>query len=236
MQDYIDLKDFTVAPVPNELRANYMPYLLMGPDRKQILYVCHTTPAYAMADIVYSRLSKLLGLPCVDAEFGINLNLDNAKYVSITPYHSDWMPYSSWNTVSHIINPLDVEAHLFIIQLTQTTYWNGEILGYITPEGQFIKGDNGSSAFYSAGLQMYLEGDPHWRMLCVDNEIEILDRYSTFMPELKSLIIRLSELSLSEIESCYDFPDDPVFTKGISWFEKILTSTQKIAKEYLTQK
>ena len=226
----IDLSEYEVRPVLEGFGAGFHQAWAVhpvGPPHFSVYY----DPMYAMAEVVYSKLARALGLNCVRSDYGINLRVESAaKFVSASEFREEWAPL---HTAGLKDNP-EVYRHRILGLITQQAVWDDEGYGFVDHEGQFIKANNGS-AFFSMGLKLAME-DPDLRSPFLQVlSIDALRSSASTMPGGLDVLDKVAALSDSQIEACVKLPDSPGVDAPRKYFTERILIARTVAETYVNR-
>jgi hypothetical protein len=226
----LDLSEYTLADMQEEVGPSGYHALLIKPGDDVPSLSTYYAPAYAMADVSYSRLCAYLGLPCVKSRYAKNLPKDSAPdIVSVSDYSPDWEPYGIFASDGKSPrNAEELSQHKLLSYLTQNAYWTDDDAGFVTKDGDFIRGNCGS-LLGSFGLHALLSGrdcDGFFSPLSVS---QVLMDF-TLSDEEMSLLSRLGSIPEDEVADIVRVPKWAVAEDGEVFIKQRIRHAKFIAK------
>jgi hypothetical protein len=168
-------------------------------------------PAFAMAEVTYSRLCHLLDLPCVQSSYGYNMHsfsdsIEFPKYVSVSEYNPEWMALTEKGAKEISESDTQWKLHFGLSLLLLVMYWNKRIAGYYDNDGSFIKANNGHM-FYPRELRDLFNGVKSETPI---NPISVTAflKHAKWTPEITNILSRVALLSNDDIDFCVNMPED----------------------------
>lgn len=210
-----DLTCFSTSPMPLRQGKGGKQCLvsnLMG----QPLHTAYYEAASAMAEVTYSRLCRIIGLACVQADYAVGLqpfydHLTISDYVSVSEYQEEWITFESALRSQELLTNADNESwieHFGLGLLLFQTHWSHRGAGYIREDGSFIKANNGAQ-FFSFELRKLLEGQAEFYQ-SPNAPISVTEfiRLSSRFPQIINVLGPMSNLTDDQIDQCATTPEN----------------------------
>lgn len=197
---------------------------------KMPVYYIYLKPNYSISEVVYSRLSEELELPCVRAFFGTNLKDVNStsSIYSVSSYSHEWKCVNE-----NEMKDKNYYRHRVLFFLFTGSPDVEDAFGNIKPNGKFISSNN-SKVFSALTLhKLHLDGKP------TSVKYEVMDKYD-FILESKQygiedgedILEKVSNLTDEQISKCCLMPDEIKNKEVIEdYLRGKITSTRKLAAD-----
>ena len=220
MSNVIDLEGFTFLPSSDLYAIMLRQGVAIRADAPQTAYSVYADSCHAAAEVAYSRLCKLIGVPCVDARFAVNLRAKNAPvYVSASAINPLWSRYSLWNDThspaQKLDNPNQLEQHRMLRRISHNSMpdLDGFVLG---PNSYFIAANNGASFFSQSLAQSIIMrqkgvSETLQARFEVPNVSAILSDINWQGDLAEELMRSLGKLTDEQLRNICDFPEGSVF-------------------------
>lgn len=207
----------------------YFQIIALDKNKTPVYYI-YLKPNYSISEVVYSRLSEELELPCVRAFFGTNLkDVNSASDIySVSSYSHEWK-----RADENEIKDKNYYRHRVLYFLFTGAADIEDVFGNIKPDGKFISSHN-SKVFSALMLhKLYLDGKP------TSATFETMDKYDFILEskqygieEGEDILEKISNLTDEQISKCSLMPDE-IENKSVieDYLRDKIASTRKLAAD-----
>lgn len=201
-------------------------YTIEDPEDESQIYLIYTNPAMAIGEVAYSRLSSILGLPCIHSEYAYINNHCFPLVASVSTFKRVWKGYRS----SSLANQDDYESFVVLDAMLKSKF---DTRGYTDTDKQFIRARNGQNKWVNIELNQKLKGSKNlsYASAVTPQDIVSINNYGNIVP-------KIANLTVDDIAYCADIPDweyiYPINNQASDFVIERLIEVKKIAESIMS--